>query len=164
MIVDILAFVRVLRDAGVDYIVIGGVAANIHGALRTTLDIDVVYGRSATNLERLATALGPFQPYLRGAPPGLPFTLDPATIERGLNFTLTTTLGDIDILGEVAGGGTFEQLLPHAQPVELEGGRCLVVSLEKLIALKRAAGRAKDREALAELEALLEERDGRIGR
>jgi hypothetical protein len=159
MIVDIPAFVRVLGDAGVDCVVIGGVAANIHGALRTTLDIDVVYGRSAANIERLAAALSPYQPYLRGAPPGLPFTFDPATIERGLNFTLTTTLGDIDLLGEVAGGGSFEQLLPYAEPVELEGRRCLVVSLDKLIALKRAAGRPKDREALAELEALLEERD-----
>jgi len=136
-----------------------GVAANIHGALRTTLDIDVVYGRSPANIERLAAALGPYQPYLRGAPLGLPFTFDPATIERGLNFALTTTLGDIDLLGEVAGGGPFDQLLPYAESVELESRRCLVVSLEKLIALKRAAGPAKDREALAELEALLEERE-----
>jgi predicted nucleotidyltransferase len=158
MIVDILTFVRVLGDAGVDYVVVGGVAANIHGALRTTLDIDIVYGRSPANVERLASALAPYRPYLRGAPPGLPFTLDAATISRGLNFTLETSLGDIDALGEVAGGGTFEQLLPHAEAVELEGRRCLVVSLDKLIALKRAAGRPKDREALAELEALHEER------
>jgi hypothetical protein len=159
MIVDILAFVRVLGDAGVDYIIVGGVAANIHGALRTTLDLDVVYSRSPANVARLATALAPYAPYLRGAPPGLPFSFDAATIERGLNFTLLTTLGDIDLLGEVAGGGRFEQLVPHAEAVELEGRRCLVVSLPKLIVLKRAAGRAKDREALAELEALLEERD-----
>ena len=158
MIVDILAFARVLGDAKVDYVIVGGVAANIHGALRTTLDIDIVYGRSATNVERLAAALAPYEPYLRGAPDGLPFTLDAATIKRGLNFTLTTTLGDIDLLGEVTGGGGFEQLRPHAEPVELEGRQCLVVGLETLIALKRAAGRAKDREALAELEALLEER------
>jgi len=164
MIVDILAFVRVLGEAGVDYIIIGGVAANIHGAARTTLDIDVVYGRSAPNVERLAVALAPYQPYLRGAPPGLPFSFDAPTINRGLNFTLTTALGDIDFLGEVAGGGGFEQLLPHAEAVQLEGHRCLVVNLPTLIALKRAAGRGKDREALAELEALLEERDGRIGR
>jgi predicted nucleotidyltransferase len=159
MIVDIPAIVRVLGDAAVDYIVVGGVAANIHGSARTTLDIDVVYSRTAANVERLTAALSPYQPYLRGAPPGLPFTFDPATVNRGLNFTLTTTLGDIDFLGEVAGGGGFEQLRPHAESVELEGRQCLVVSLEKLIALKRAAGRGKDREVLAELEALLEERE-----
>jgi len=162
MIVDILAFVRVLADAGVDYVIVGGVAANIHGSARTTLDIDVVYERSPANVQRLADALAPYQPYLRGAPPGLPFSFDAATIKRGLNFTLSTALGDIDLLGEVAGGGTFERLAAHGEAIQLADRRCLVVSLEKLIELKRAAGRPKDREVLAELEALLEERDGRI--
>lgn len=156
---DLLAFVRVLSDAGVDYVIVGGVAANIHGALRTTLDLDIVYSRSAANVAKLAHALSPYQPYLRGAPAGLPFVLDEATIERGLNFTLTTTLGDVDLLGEVTGGGRFEALIARAEPIELEQRRCWVVTLPALIALKRAAGRAKDRESLAELEALLEERD-----
>jgi len=159
MTTDILAFIRVLGDARVDYVIVGGVAANIHGALRTTLDLDIVYGRAPENVERLVTALAPYEPYLRGAPGGLPFVLDEPTIARGLNFTLTTTIGNLDLLGEVTGGGRFEQLVAHAEPVELEHRRCLVVTLEALIALKRAAGRAKDREALAELEALLEERN-----
>jgi hypothetical protein len=103
----------------------------------------VVYDRSAANVERLAAALRPYEPYLRGAPPGRPFTFDASTINRGLNFTLSTTLGDIDLLGEVAGGGPLAQLVHYAEPVELEGRRCLVVGLEKLIALKRAAGRAR---------------------
>lgn len=159
MITDILAFVRVLADAGVDYIIVGGVAANVHGALRTTLDLDIVYGRTHENMVRLVRALAPYRPYLRGAPEGLPFVLDAATMDRGLNFTLTTTIGDLDLLGEITGGGRFEQLVNHAEAVEVEGRRCLVVTLEMLIALKRAAGRAKDREALAELEALLDERN-----
>lgn len=156
---DLLGFVRVLSAASVDYIIVGGVAAGIHGALRTTLDLDVVYWRDAANIERLVTALTPYEPYLRGAPPGLPFRFDAQTVERGLNFTLTTRLGDLDLLGEVTGGGGFDQLRPTADRVELEGYTCLVVSLPTLIGLKRAAGRGKDREALAELEALLEERD-----
>ena len=156
---DLLAFVRALSGGGVNYIIVGGVAAGIHGALRTTLDLDVVYGRDPANVARLVAALEPFQPYLRGAPPGLPFRLDADTVLRGLNFTLTTTLGEIDLLGEIAGGGRYDALEPSADVVELEGFRCLVVSLAKLIELKRAAGRGKDREALAELEALLEERE-----
>ena len=68
-----------------------------------------------------------------------------------------TTLGDLDLLGEVTGGGRYQQLLDRAEAVDLEGHRCLVVTLPTLIALKRAAGRPKDREALAELEALLDE-------
>jgi hypothetical protein len=57
-------------------------------------------------LGRLVDALAPHHPYLRGAPPGLPFQWDTATLARGLNFTLTTSLGDIDLLGEITGGGS----------------------------------------------------------
>ena len=159
MTVDILALVRILADARVDHIIVGGVAASIHGALRTALDLDIAYDRSPGNIARLVRALAPYEPYPRGAPPGLPFTWDDATVRQGLNFTLTTTLGDLDLLGEVAGGGGYQPLVEHAEQIELEGRRCLVVTLETLIWLKRAAGRPKDREALAELEALLEERD-----
>jgi hypothetical protein len=95
---------------------------------------------------------------LRGAPAGLPFHFDRDTVLRGLNFTLTTTLGALDLLGEVTGGGSFDDLMASAETVTLEGFACRVVSLPTLIALKRAAGRGKDREALAELELLLEER------
>ncbi|MGD9905345.1 MAG: nucleotidyltransferase [Vicinamibacterales bacterium] len=160
---DILGLLRRLAAARVEFVIVGGVAANIHGALRTTLDLDVVYGRHPDNLERLAMALAPIAPYLRGAPSGLPFVLDVATLERGLNFTLTTSEGDLDLLGEVAGGGDFERLRSSADVVRLEGHDVLVVTLPALIGLKRAAGRGKDREALAELEALLEER-GDAGR
>lgn len=156
---DLVGFVRVLSTAGVDYIIVGGVAGNLHGALRTTLDLDIVYARSPENVVRLVEALAPYHPYLRGAPEGLPFVLDRATVERGLNFTLVTALGDIDLLGEIAGGGRFEALVGDADRIEIDEVTCRVVSLPKLIALKRAAGRGKDREALAELEALLEERD-----
>jgi predicted nucleotidyltransferase len=76
----------------------------------------------------------------------------------GLNFTLTTEYGDLDLLGDVTGGGTYEQLLPFAQEVTAFETTCWVISLEKLIQLKRAAGRPKDLEAIAELQALLEER------
>jgi len=82
---DLLGFVRLLSGGGVDYIIVGGVAAGIHGALRTTRDLDVVYGRDPANVARLVAALGPLQPYLRGAPAGLPFRLDAETVRRGLN-------------------------------------------------------------------------------
>lgn len=156
---DLLGFVRVLSSAKVDFIIVGGVAAGLHGALRTTLDLDVVYSRRPDNIARLVAALSPYEPYLRGAPAGLPFRLDEETVERGLNFTLTTSLGDLDLIGEITGGGTFDHLKTLSEFVEIEGYQCGLVSLPALIALKRAAGRGKDREALAELEALLEERD-----
>lgn len=146
-----------LSRAHVEFIVVGGVAAIAHGSARLTFDLDVVYARDEANMARLAAALGPLQPYLRGAPPGLPFHWDTATIRRGLNFTLTTTLGDIDIIGEATGGGTYPALLPHSRPLEAFGVCFQCLDLDRLIQLKRAAGRPKDLEAVAELEALLEE-------
>lgn len=100
-------------------------------------------------------------PYLRGAPPGLPFSWDPLTLQRGLNFTLTTRLGDLDLLGELTGGGGFEQLRPHASAVRLFHQDVLCLNLEWLIRVKRAAGRPKDLEAIAELEALHDEHNAR---
>jgi len=88
----------------------------------------------------------------------LPFRFDEATVRRGLNFTLTTTLGDIDLLGEIIGGGGFDALVSDATEVEVFGARCLCLDLPKLVEVKRAAGRPKDLEAIAELEKLLEAR------
>ena len=143
-----------LLEGSVEFILVGGVAGNIHGAARATYDVDVVYSRSAANLSRVVAALGPHRPYLRGAPLGLPFSFDVQTLRQGLNFTLTTSLGDIDLLGEIAGGGTYENLLDGSQMISLLGGSCHCVTLETLIRLKRAAGRPKDLDAIAELEAL----------
>jgi predicted nucleotidyltransferase len=147
-----------MQQHGVRFIVIGGWAAIVHGTARSTNDVDLVYARDADNVHRLVTALQSWNPYLRGAPPGLPFRWDDATVLAGLNFTLTTSHGHLDLLGEVAGGGTFEKLLPDTREAIVHGIPCRVVTLEKLIHLKRAAGRPKDLEVIAELEALLEER------
>ncbi|MGH2795716.1 MAG: hypothetical protein ACRDKG_15595 [Actinomycetota bacterium] len=156
---DFAALLQRLLSTQVEFILIGGVAGNVHGSARATYDIDALYRRSADNLARLVQALAPLDPYLRGAPPGLPFTFDLDTLRRGLNFTLTTSAGDIDLLGEVTGGGTYDDLLPASEDVPLFGLTCRCATLEALIRMKRAAGRPKDFEALAELEALREERE-----
>jgi hypothetical protein len=155
---DFAALLRCLLDSDVEFILVGGVAGNLHGLARATYDVDVVYRRSSENLVRIVAALGPLHPYLRGAPPGLPFVLDVETLRRGLNFTLTTTSGDLDLLGEVAGGGTYDDLLETSESVPLFGLACRCATLDALIRMKRAAGRPKDLAALAELEALREER------
>src|SRR5688500_6989699 len=106
---DFERLLRALTEGGVQFLVIGGVAGVAHGSARLTQDLDIVYERTAENLSRLADALNPLSPYPRDVPPGLPFRWDAATIARGLNFTLTTGSGDIDLFGEVAGGGTWEE-------------------------------------------------------
>ncbi len=158
---DFARFLQILGAAEVEYILVGGVAAIAHGSARQTLDIDIVYARSAENIDRLAKALASLRPYLRGAPPGLPFRWDIETISQGLNFTLTTSLGDIDLLGEIVGGGGYEELCNHSIELHAFGTTCLCLDLESLIRVKRAAGRPKDLEVIAELEALLEEQRDR---
>jgi predicted nucleotidyltransferase len=148
----------ILSRGEIRFIVIGGLAAIAHGNARSTYDVDVVYSRTRENIQRLVEVIGPYQPYLRGAPPGLPFKWDEKTIRMGLNFTLTTTLGDIDLLGEVTGAGTYEELSPYSVELTLFGVKCRCATLERLIQMKRAAGRPKDMLVIAELVALLEER------
>ena len=151
LFVDLL---RALASADVEFILAGGAAATVHGAIRSTQDIDIVYNRSVQNLQRLVIALGPHHPYLRGAPPGLPFRLDLETLKGGLNFTLVTDLGWIDLLGELAGGGRYEDLISHVVMEEVFGIRFHVLDLDTLIHTKRSAGRPKDFEGIAELEFL----------
>ncbi len=150
---------RVLFQVGVEFIIVGGAAAIAHGSAMLTQDLDIVYNRSRENIERVVAALVPYKPYLRGAPPGLPFDWSARTVRNGLNFTLSTSLGAIDILGEITGGGGYQELLPHSSHIKLYGTECLCLDLETLIETKRAAGRPKDLNAIAELEALLEESD-----
>ena len=157
---DFPGLLRALADAGADFIVVGGAAATAHGAARLTQDLDVVYDRSPENLARLVRALAPHTPYPRGAPAGLPFLFDAQTLRNGSNFTLHTTLGDIDLLAEITGGGGYQDLLPHAITIEVFGHTVRCLGLQKLIEVKRAAGRPKDFEAIAELEVLLEESGG----
>lgn len=154
---DLGGLLGALADAGVEMIVVGGAAATAHGAARLTQDIDVVYERSPANLQRLVSALSSHHPYPRGAPPGLPFAFDMQTLRNGGNFTLQTDLGAIDLLAEITGGGGYHDLLPSTLILNAFGRSVRCLTLPKLIEVKRAAGRPKDFEAIAELEVLLEE-------
>jgi hypothetical protein len=120
----------------------------------------MVYARNRANIQRLVRALQPHSPYLRDAPADLPFEFDVRTVEQGLNFTLTTQLGDLDLLGGIVGGGKYEDLEPHSQRITVFDVTCLCLDLDRLIDAKRAAGRPKDHEVIAELEAILTEKRG----
>ncbi len=156
--IDLGRLLGELAAREVRVIIVGGMAGIAHGAARVTFDLDCVYDRDPGNIERLVAALTPFRPSLRGAPPGLPFRFDAPTVRAGLNFTLDTTCGPLDLLGEIAGGGGYDALLPQTVELVVFGIACRAVTLDMLITLKRAAGRPKDLEAIAELEALRDER------
>jgi hypothetical protein len=147
---------RLLGEYEVDCVIVGGVAAAIHGSMLLTNDLDVCYARDPANLKRLAQALQSVHARLRNAPEGLPFILDDETLKRGLNFTFSTDVGDLDLLGEVRGLGHYDDVLAGSLTIELFGYRFSVIDIGKLIIAKRSAGRQKDLLALPELEAIQE--------
>jgi hypothetical protein len=149
-----LKLLQALLDCRVEFVVIGGVAMVLRGSGRVTADLDVCYSREASNVSRLADALAPLHPRLRGAPPELPFIWDSRTIASGLNFTLRTDLGDLDVLGEVSGVGEYDHALKLASPLTLDQLTVNTLTLEGLEKSKRAAGRAKDLLDLEELREL----------
>jgi hypothetical protein len=141
---DPLRALRTLDRRDVRFVVIGGLAARLHGSPSVTNDTDICYERSAENLDRLASALRQLGATLRGAPENVPFRLDSATLAEGDHFTFTTKAGNLDCLGTPAGVGGFDDLAAGAVTFDLEGLRVLVASIEDLIRMKRAAGRPKD--------------------
>lgn len=148
---DALELLEILHRGGVEFIIVGGVAMVLRGSGRVTVDLDVCYARDPANLEKLAEALAPLHPRLRGAPPALPFLWDARTLASGLNFTLTTDIGDVDFLGEVTGLGGFGDVKQQASALDVGGTATLVLTLDGLERAKRASGRAKDLLDLAEI-------------
>jgi hypothetical protein len=153
---DFFRTLKVLCDAQVRFVVIGGAAASAHGFPHLTYDLDICYDRSHDNIERLAKALEPFHPRLRGVSDDIPFCLDAATVARGMNFTLTTDVGDMDLFGEVTGIGGYKEAKALSITLVLFGFQCAVLSLEGLVRNKRAMARPKDLLMLPEMEALRE--------
>jgi len=151
MIPDFQSLISALTDQGVDFVIVGAVALVLHGSPRVTRDLDVCYSREPANLKRLVAALQPFEPALRGAPPGLPFAIDVPTLTAGLNFTLTTKAGDFDLLGEILGVGGYAETYRMSVPMTVYGRSVRVLSLDGLERAKRAAGRLKDLADLAEI-------------
>jgi hypothetical protein len=154
---DPLAAIRVLRDHDVRFVLIGGVAGAVHGSPSVTQDLDFCPEGSPENLTRLATALVKIHARLRGVEEGVPFILDGRTLSAGDHFTFSTDVGDVDCLITPAGTEGYADLSRDAVAVDLDGIEVRIASLDALIRMKRAAGRAKDRAELEILGALRDE-------
>ena len=151
--------IDLLAQEGVEYLVIGGQAEYLFGSPRVTYDIDLCYKRDAQNLEHLARALKRINPRLRGAPPDLPFALDGRSLALGSNFTFTTDLGPVDLLGWVEPIGAYEQLIERAETYDVVGRRVRTISLDDLIRVKQHIKRLKDQESLVQLLGIREIRE-----
>jgi len=154
--IDAKQAIVAMASRSVDFVLIGGVALNLHAAAYLTYDIDFCYSRKSDNLGRITVALAPFKPRLRGFPPDLPFIWDASTLSMGTVFTLETDIGEIDLLGEVAGIGTFDEVYNASEKWNIYGFEVDVLSIEGLIKAKKASGRPKDEEGIRLLEALSE--------
>lgn len=143
--------VTALCDAEVSFIVIGGMAAVAQGSSYVTADLDIFYERQTHNYPKIATALRPLHPRLRGVDPSLPFVLDEVALRSGMNFTLTTDAGDLEFLGEIAGFGSYDEVKAQSEEIELFHHRIRILTLDGLIYSKEATGRPKDLRMLPEL-------------
>lgn len=152
---------RELLDAGVQFVLIGGLAAQVHGSPSLTGDVDICFALDRDNLERLATAINSLGSIRRELPSGVHAPLDARSLRAGDVFTLTTRYGDLDLLAHPDPGFDFETLIGHSISASILGVEVRVASLADLMAMKRAAGRPKDRIELEILGALREELDRR---
>ena len=151
---DYLAVLRILRERGVEFIIVGGVAAVLHGAPAVTFDLDVVHARSPENIDRLLDALRELEAFYR-VQEGTRLVPGPSHLASPGQQILQTRHGRLDLLGTVTGGRGYEELLAESEIVELGDFDVLVVGLEGLVRLKEEAGRDKDRAHLPLLRALL---------
>jgi hypothetical protein len=156
---------EVLDDHRVRYVLIGGLAAVLHGAAHVTTDVDVVPEEAQKNLERLSAALKELDARIRttGEPGGVPFDLSAESLARVRVWNLQTSKGDLDITFQPSGTQGYDDLQRHIVTMRVRGIDVPVASLADVIRSKEAAGRARDRAALPGLRELLsrQRREGR---
>ncbi len=153
---DLGELIAALARHGVDYVVIGGVATQVHGHRRTTMDLDLTPDPNPENLRRLGEALAELEAHPRDSPgAGTEAEIPVSDPERlaiaAIVPPLLTRHGQIHILKEPKGARGFDQMREAALVVELDGNDVAIVSLDDLIRMKRAAGRPADLDDIAAL-------------
>jgi hypothetical protein len=148
------ALLRRLVEGGVDFVVVGGVAAVARGSAAFTQDLDISYAPDEENLDRLGRVLVGLGARLRGVTDDVPFIPDGRTLRRTRVLTLETPIGLIDLLGQPDGSPGYDRLRERATREVIAGVEVQGASLDDLIAMKKAAGRPKDLVAVEELQAI----------
>lgn len=149
---------KVLLENDVEFVLVGGLAAVLHGSSQATQDIDICAPFSTSQIEKLRKCLRNYHPYHRETPQKLSFLEHPHDLGPLRNLYLQTDLGVLDVLGEIAGIGSYEKVAKNAIPLQLFGKECKLISLEDLIKSKRTLSREKDKIGLKQLEVILEKK------
>jgi hypothetical protein len=148
---------RTLNEHNLQYVLIGGLAANMWGSDQITLDVDICYSRDAENVKILVKALKVLDAHLRGWPEGVPEIIDERTFRLGDMMTFRTKFGDFDCLGTPAGTDGYADLVASAKTMQVdEDVTVRVASIDDIIRMKRTAGRVKDLNAVETLKLLKE--------
>ncbi|MBA3777855.1 MAG: hypothetical protein H0X16_00855 [Chloroflexi bacterium] len=153
---DPIAIIRVLNEHRVRFVVIGGIAAGVQGAMWLTTDLDLVYARDRQDLTHLAAALAALDAEPIGLPSGVTVKLDERSLASGSVWTLKTRFGRLDLLDEPAPGLTYTSLAASARTIH-GSATYPVASVDHLIAMNRTAGRPKDAGHLELLERVAQE-------
>jgi hypothetical protein len=143
-----------LTTRGIDFVVVGGIAATLLGSARDTFDLDICPATDPTNLDRLGKVLVEIGARLRGVEESAPFVPDGRSLAQMEIIALDTDLGPLDVLAAPSASPGYEVLRRHAERKDLGHFAVLVASVDDLIAMKREAGRPKDLVVVEELEAV----------
>lgn len=145
---------RRLIDRGVEFVVVGGLAAIAHGSQRMTQDLDIVAAFTEDNLRRLMAALAEVHPRNAARPDLGEIQATPVELARFRNLYLRTDIGHLDVLGELPPLGGYADAVHTSIQVPIFGRSCPILGLDALIQVKESLDRSKDREVAAELRAI----------
>ena len=151
---DLQALLKLLIHSPIDFVLVGGFAAVLHGSNQTTRDIDICILYSPDELHLLRDLLKPYHPRHRMEDGRRPFHDIP---EKEQDLHLKTDLGDLDVIRQVKGVGDYYDVLKKSTEIEIYGGKCRLISIDDLIKGKKALGRYRDLVTVLELEAIQNE-------
>lgn len=155
---NLQALLRFLIHSPIDFVLVGGFAAVLHGSNQVTRDIDICIVYTPERINDLRELLRPLNPRHRMDELKTSFLEFPQDLSRKQDFHLSTDLGLLDVISEVEGVGGYYDLIEKSEEIELYGGKCRIMGVEDLIKAKKALGRHRDLVVVEELEAILKEK------
>ena len=155
---DLKNLLEFLVKSPLDFVIVGGFAAVLHGCNQTTRDIDICLVLSPDQIQVLRQVLVSLKPKLRTKPDKPSFLVEPQDLAEIKTLHLDTDLGVLDIISHVEGVGDFYDVLRRAEEIGLYGGSCFLISIDDLIKSKKALGRHRDLAVVEELEEIKRQR------